>query len=114
LAGVYGYARFDGAGGFNAHRPSRMIQRVFECDEPSKWNGANKVRFRRRLPKAARPDRFLVTITCDRTGKLDKDGAWQEAVLLMPAYGWVRGTIGTFCLEPLKARPWACELILVR
>jgi len=127
---VYGYARFDGAGRFDPHRISRMIHRVFECDEPCMWNGANKVRFRRLLPRAARPDRFLVTVTSDRTGTLDKHGAWssddshlisfsecgdqQEAMLLMPAYGWVRGAIGTFCLEPLAARPWACELNLVR
>ena len=126
---IYGYARFDGAGGFNAHQISRMIHRVFECDEPCVWNGANKVRFRRLMSRAVRPDRFLVTVTSGRTGTLDRSGAWisddsnlisfsecdgqQEAMLLMPAYGWVRGMIGTFCLEPLAARPWACELVLV-
>lgn len=126
---VYGYARFDGAGGFDPHRLSRMVQRVFECDYLCVWNHANRVRFRRLLSQSERPERYLVAVTSDRVGVLDTDAPWrsqdsqlisfseskerQEALLLMPAYGWLRGRVGTFCVEPLSARSWACELILV-
>ncbi len=57
-----GHARFNGAGGFNANHPSRMVGKVFECDEPCVWNGQNKVFFRHVVPRPARPDCFLVVV----------------------------------------------------
>ena len=39
-------------------------------------------------------------------------GADQEVMVVMPAYGWVRGVLGTFFLEPLAARPWEGRLVL--
>lgn len=40
---ILGYARFNGVGGFNPNRPSRMINRVFDCADQCVWNGANKL-----------------------------------------------------------------------
>ena len=32
---ISGYARFHACGGFDPHRPSRVIGRVFECADPA-------------------------------------------------------------------------------
>jgi hypothetical protein len=39
-------------------------------------------------------------------------GADQEVMVVMPAYSWVRGVLGTFFLEPVAARPWEARLVL--
>ena len=65
---VLGYARFNGAGGFDPNAPSRMINRVFECADMCVWNGANKLLFRRLLPHGQVPDLFLVVARPDVTG----------------------------------------------
>jgi hypothetical protein len=36
----------------------------------------------------------------------------QEALLLMPAYGWIRTELGRFVLEPATGRPWVGRLLL--
>jgi len=124
---IGGYARFNGAGGFNANYPCRMIGRVFECAEPCVWKGQNKVLFERMLRAPERPDYFLVTIAPDQVGHLDltqptwKSGdsllisfsEWrdqQEAMLLMPVYAWLRSELGTFFLEPSARQPWTAQL----
>ncbi len=126
---IIGYARFNGVGGFNPNYPSRMIDRVFECADPCIWGGQNKVLFKRMLPKAERPDYFLVAVRPEQVGRLDlTQPAWksddsllisfsewhdqQEAMLLMPSYAWLRSDLGTFFLEPLASRPWAGHLRL--
>jgi hypothetical protein len=103
---VIGYARFTGAGGFNPNYPFRMVNRVFECADPCVWNGANKLLFERVLPHGETPDLFLVVVRPELTGTLIVGAAgwrssdtWllsfseaadqQEAMLLMPAYGWI-------------------------
>jgi len=126
---VIGHARFNGAGGFNPNHPSRMINRVFECDEPTVWQGQNKVLFKRLLRTAQQPDRFLVVVHPVEAGHIElAGGTWksedsmlislsesrdqQEAMLLMPAYGWLRSELGTFFLEPSPLRPWTAQLRL--
>src|SRR6266536_5772771 len=47
---ICGYARFDAVGGFNPNFPARMINRVFECAEPSVWMGFNFFFLMIRLP----------------------------------------------------------------
>jgi hypothetical protein len=36
----------------------------------------------------------------------------QEAMLLMPAYGWIETELGRFVQQPSRQRPWAVRLIL--
>ena len=126
---VTGYARFNGRGGFDPNRLSRMIDRVFECAEPCIWQGANKLLFMRTLSAPHKPNRFLVVLRNATHGSL-KVGSenwrsadtWliafseyrdkQEAMLLMPAHGWIETELGRFVLEPLAQRPWAGRLIL--
>jgi hypothetical protein len=126
---ICGYARFNAAGGFNPNFPSRMINRVFECGEPSVWMGYNKLLFKRMLTAGERPDCFFVVVRPELTGVLAVGTAgwrssdtWllsfsecarqQEAMLLMPAYGWVVGQFGRFVLEPSERRPWRARLVL--
>lgn len=126
---IIGHARFNGAGGFNPNYPSRMIDRVFECDEPNVWQGQNKILFKRLLLTSERPDCFLVAVRPEVVGHLDlTQPSWksedsllisfsewhdqQEAMLLMPAYGWLRSELGTFFLEPSAVQPSTARLRL--
>jgi hypothetical protein len=126
---IEGYARFHNCGGFDAHRPQRMLGRVFECADPCVWNGDNKLLFKRILPRPKRPDYFLAVLRPALTGKLNtgKSGwrcqeSWllsfsecgdrQEAMLLLPAHGWIESELGRFVLEPDAARPWIAKLAL--
>jgi hypothetical protein len=128
-AKIIGYARFNAAGGFNPSYPSRMINRVFRCADPCVWRGANKLLFEHMLPHEERPDLFLVVVRPELTGRLIVGtGDWrssdtwllsfseaadqQEAMLLMPASGWIRGELGRFVLELSPRRPWMARLVL--
>jgi len=127
---ITGYARFHACGGFDPHHPSRAIGRVFECAEPCVWKGDNRLLFRRVLPAPENPDRFLVVVTSKLSGMLSvginnwrspdtwlvafsESGREQEAMLLMPASGWIRTSLGQFVLEPEICRPWIARLVLV-
>ena len=35
----------------------------------------------------------------------------QEAMLLVPVYGWIRGALGRFIAEPSTDRPWRASLL---
>jgi hypothetical protein len=126
---IIGHIRFNGIGGFNPNYPSRMLNRVFECEEPCIWKGQFKMLFKKLLPRTERPDYFLVAITHLLTGHLSIDaGEWksddilvisfsewrdqQEALLLMPAYSWLRSQLGTFVLAPSLAKHCHADLSL--
>jgi hypothetical protein len=107
-----------------------MLQKVFECEPPCVWDGHNKVLFKKLLGSSAKPDAYLVTITADQSGGINRDqaGAWlhhdahlisfsecggqQEVMLVMPAYTWVRGQLGTFFMEPVAQKPGEARLLL--
>src|SRR5437588_5751346 len=126
---ICGYARFDTVGGFNPNCPSRMVNRVFECSEPSIWMGYNKLLFKRLFVGDGRPDCFLAVAGSELTGhlavgtegwrstdtwllSLSESAQQQEAMLLMPAHGWIRGEFGRFILQPSEQRPWTGRLVL--
>lgn len=128
-ARICGYARFDSVGGFEPTHLSRMINRVFECAEPSVWMGCNKLLFRRMLKAGERPHAFLLVARSELTGHLPigTDGwrsrdSWilafsewrnqQELMLLMPIGGWIRTALGELVLESSEARPWVARLVL--
>src|SRR5262245_2188795 len=125
---VYGVARFNGSSGFTPHDPGRMLSRVFECAEPCTRNNEHRVLFERLAGTARTPDFYLVTTRDELTGWVDLDsGSWkshecflisfsqsdlhQEAMLLMPAFGWMRGSGGVFVLTPDARRPAAARLV---
>lgn len=126
---ICGYARFHTCGGFDVHHPGRMIGRVFDCADPCVWNGDNKLLFQRVLPRPEKPDRFLVVVRPALTGKLtigdsrwrcpeswllsfSESGDQQEAMLLLPANGWIESQLGRFVLEAEATRPWLARLML--
>jgi len=126
---IAGYTRFHACGGFDPHRPARMIGRVFECGDPCVWQGENKLLFRRSLPKPEKPDAFLIVVRPELNGALTigstdwrSSGTWlisfsecgdkQEAMLLVPMCGWINTKLGRFVLEPNARRPWMGRLVL--
>jgi hypothetical protein len=127
---VYGVGRFNGNGGFRPDRAFQALGKVFECETPCVWEGVPKVLFKVLLPRPAKPDAYLVTITAEQSGGIDKDseGAWlhpdarlisfseccgqQEMMIVMPPFSWLRGRLGTFFLEPAARKPWEARLIL--
>ena len=127
---VAGHARFNSTGGFNPDYLQRMINRVFECDDPCVWQGQNKVFFKYMLTSPREPDFFLVVARQREVGRLHiGNTGWksdngmlisisecrdeQESMLLLPAYGWIRSDVGAFILQPTPARPWIARLQLV-
>ena len=126
---IVGYARFNGCGGLNPNRPSQMINRVFECEEPCIWQGQNKILFNRLLNAPEKPDSFLVVVRAQLVGKLTigrtdwrSAGTWlisfseyrdqQETMLLMQAHSWMQTELGRFVLEPEARRRWVARLVL--
>lgn len=127
---VYGVARFNASGGFRPDCVHQMVEKVFDCEPPGVWNGHNKVLFKNVLRRPERPDAYLLIVTEEQSGGIarDRTGGWlhqdgrvisfseceerQEAMLVMPAYTWVRGRLGTFFLEPDTRKPWHARLVL--
>jgi hypothetical protein len=126
---IAGHARFNGAGGFNANYPNRMVGKVFECDEPCVWNGQNKVFFRHMAPARARPDCFLVVARSQGFGHFHVGGeGWkseesflisfsqwrdqQEAMLLMSCGNWVQTDLGRLVLVGDTQVPWRAALTI--
>lgn len=127
---ITGYARFHACGGFNPRRLSHAIGRVFDCADPCLWRGENKLLFKRALSPPSSPDAFLVVTRHDLIGRSKvgeplwrSEDTWliafsecagqHEAMLLMPAHGWIETESGRFVLEPSPRRPWAARLSLV-
>ncbi len=126
---VAGHVRFNSVGGFNPNRPERVIGRVFQCDEPRVWQGQNKILFKSMLAVPREPDGFLVVtrqseigrLHIGHTGWMSDNGLLisfsecqdeQECMLLLPAFGWIRSSVGTFILQPVAPRPWIAQLQL--
>jgi hypothetical protein len=128
---IGGKIRFNGIGGFTPTNPSRSLNRVFECKDPETARGGwTQVLFHKMLAGPVRPDLYLFVVTATQTGRLDIRSLWksdavqvialsehadqQEAMLLMPAYSWVRGELGTFYVEPCTEQCWSAALRLER
>jgi hypothetical protein len=126
---VGGKLRFNSASGFNPNYPLRLFGRAFECAPPEQRHGWGQILFERLLPRSARPELYLFAITTDRVGYIDahsvcwkgesvqvvsfsEDHIRQELLLLMPAYSWVRGELGTFFVEPSLVAPCSARLQL--
>lgn len=129
---IGGKIRFNGVGGFTPRDPSRSLNRVFECKNPeTTCAGWTQILVKRMLSGPERPDYYLFVVTAEYTGRLDiESSCWkadavqvvsvsenadqQEAMLLMPAYSWVHGELGTFYAEPSTRQFWSAGLRLER
>jgi len=123
---LYGYVRLDECSGFHPRFAERIIHRVYESDGVSVWKGRNKLFLRQLTSADTCPDVYLFRISAADTGWIDRGGPWkcdaaqvvsfsegngqQEALLVLPPFGWVRGENGTFCVDPLRDRPWIAVL----
>jgi len=123
---IYGNVRLDECSGFNPRFAERIIHRVYESDGVTVWNGRNKLFLRQLAPNGTRPDAYLFRINPADTGWIDRAAAWkcdgarvvsfsegngqQEALIVLPAFGWVCGAQGTFCADPRRDRPWIATL----
>jgi hypothetical protein len=107
---VPGLIRFNGAGDFNPHFPSRAAEEFFECSDLVFARGGNRLLFRRQVAKSSRPDYFLLVVSSSRFGALRFEGSVrsgsptpiamshigeeQEAMLLMKAGDRARSGLG--------------------
>jgi hypothetical protein len=123
---IYGYVRVDECSGFHPRLADRFIHRVYESEGVSVWNGRNKLFLRQLTADGTRPDVYLFRICPAEMGWIDRAGVWkcdvaqvvsfsegngqQEALIVLPPFGWVRGTQGTFCADPRRDRPWIAAL----
>jgi hypothetical protein len=123
---IYGHVRVDECSGFLPQLAERLIHRVYESDGVTVANGWNKLFLRQLAPDGTRPDVYLFRISPVDAGWLDREGAWkcdaaqvvsfsegngqQEVLIVLPPFGWVHGTHGTFCAEPRRDRPWKAVL----
>ncbi len=123
---VYGYVRLDECSGFHPSSANRVIHRVYESEGVSVWSGRNKLFLRQLMPAGTRPDVYLFRIGSSEIGWIDRSGSWtcngaevvsfsegngqQEALLILPAFGWIRSERGTFCVDPRRERPWTAVL----
>ena len=123
---IYGHVRVDECSGFHPLFAVRLIHRVYESEGVTVRNGRNKLFLRQLTPEGTRPDVYLFRISPTDTGWLDRAGAWncdaaqvvsfsegngqQEVLIVLPPFGWVHGTQGTFCAEPRRDRPWMAAL----
>ena len=89
------------------------------------WNGSRKLFLKERITKGARPERYLSRISSAELGWVDRDAPWicesgevisfsegngqQEALVVLPAFGWISSGGGLFHLVPNGERPWRAE-----
>lgn len=128
---IGGKLRFNSASGFNPNYPLRALGRAFECAPPAQRDGWSQILFKRVLPSNAQPEVYLFAVTTERVGYIDAhsvswkgdsvrvvsfsdDHGQQELLLLMPAYSWLRGELGTFFVEPSPAASCSARLQLGR
>jgi len=127
---IAGHVRFNSTGGFSPNYPQRMLNRVFECEEPCVWQGQNKILFKHMLAASREPDCFLVVAKESEVGRMHiGNSGWksdngllisfsecrdqQECMLLLPAYSWIRSDVGTYILQLAPDRRWIARLQLV-
>ncbi len=125
---IYGHVRLDECSAFHPQFAERFIHRVFESEGVTSGNGRNKLFLRQIVSAGTRPDVYLFRIRPIDAGWIDRNGAWkcdtaqvvsfsegnsqQEVLIVLPQFGWIHGTQGTFCAEPRRDRPWMAVLSL--
>jgi len=124
---LFGQVRFNGIGGFNPKHIEANIGRVFKF-AGFRDRGNPCLLLHHRLSRPFQPDYYLFRVISEDTGILEVDRAgWkseavvllslsqfreqQEAMLLVPVYGWIRGALGRFIAEPSADHPWRASLL---
>jgi len=114
--------------GFRPETSHKMLNRVFETDPPpNEWNGKRKLFLRGVAHAIAVPELYLIALSSDDIGAIDRYGAWmcergsvlsfsdgngkQQALVLLPAYGWIHSATGTRYVIPKEGRPSEAVLL---
>jgi hypothetical protein len=121
---LYGYIRVDSTIGSQPVSGNRAIHRTFESEPVCEWQGKRKL-FLKNIAGKTRPDRYLANLSSGILGWVDRDTEWmceagellsfsegngeQEALVVLPPYGWIRTANGSFSLQPKHERPWMAQ-----
>jgi hypothetical protein len=125
---LFGQIRFNAIGGFNPKDVELNIGRTFESAGFRDRNSSCLL-LHHVLSWPQPPDYYLFRVTSDCTGELEIDrSGWksdgvvlislsqfherQEAMLLIPIHGWIRGGLGRFAAEPSADCRWRASLEL--
>ena len=125
----FGQVRIDGCTGFTPEYAFRYIGRVFNGEPLQELANKRKLFLKSLMLSGTTPDIYLVTVGSHHIGTMERTGAWvshdvrlfsfsegngkQEALLLMPAFAWVRAASGTFCIDPNPREPWRSKLVMI-
>jgi hypothetical protein len=126
---VPGLIRFNGAGDFNPHLPSRSLGHTFLASELDFLFGGNRLLLKRKMPDSATPDWHLVVVCQELHGRFDfASSGWkspgamvisasqlrqtQEAMLLMKTGDWLRTACGFWQLLLRDRSRLGVELVL--
>jgi len=123
---VYGYVRLDECSGFDVASATCVIHRVYETEGLAVWNGTKRLFLRQLTPNGTHPEMHLFRIRSSDVGWIDRKSSWhcdvaqlisfsegngqQEVLILLPAFGWIRGAHGTYCADPSPEQPWIARL----
>jgi hypothetical protein len=123
---VYGYVRIDESTGFRIYSANRAINRIFEAEPLSIWQGKRKLFLRSFVTGESSPDAYLVRLSPGEVGWIDRGSRWickggellsfsegngqQEALVILPPYGWIWSGKGTFLLRPDSEGPMRVRL----
>lgn len=88
------------------------------------WQGERKL-FVKRIVAESTPERYLANLSSRVLGWIDRDSQWmcevgellsfsqgngeQEALVVLPPYGWIRTANGSLSLQPEHERPWMAQ-----
>jgi hypothetical protein len=113
---IYGYVRIDEYTGFRLDAADRAINRTYESDPLSVWQGNRKLFLKGFVKTGNTPDVYLVRLSPVELGWIDRGAPWlcssgeilsfsegndqQEALVILPPYGWTHTSHGTFFLLP--------------
>jgi hypothetical protein len=121
---LYGYIRIDGCIGIQPVSANRAIHSTFESEPICEWQRKRKL-FLKHLVAESTPERYLANLSSRVLGWMDRDTQWmceagellsfsegngeQEALVILPPYGWIRTGSGSFSLQPEPQRPWIAQ-----
>ena len=117
--------------GFRPETSHRMLNRVFETDPPpNECNGRRKLFLHGVAHANAFPELYLVALSSDDIGAIERRHAWmcergsvlsfsegngkQQALVLLPAYGWIHSATGTRYVIPKEGHPSEAVLLQKR
>ena len=123
---IYGYVRIDGCTGFHPECAHRWLSRVYESEPLAFWNGKRKLFLGQPVPTGTTPELYLTRISSEEMEWIDRHSPWicddgevvsfsegngqQEALVLLPAFGWIHTAAGLFHLHPDTCSPWTAAL----